>query len=126
MNAIEEVVRLRNRVEELEAERKFLKEALRPSDRRFSSLKLTPSERTILHRLYAVAPQAVSNSSLIVALDNEDAGDPLNTLAVFIHKLRKKVSPIGVVIFNDYTVGYYIETSGKKILDGVIAREVEQ
>lgn len=123
---IEEVVRLRNRVEELEAENKWLWEALDPKDSRFRSIGVTPKERTILCRIYDSAPNPVCNESLITAARLGENDYAENSLKVFIWKIRKKLGPIGVEIKCIYGVGYIIDNYSRAILSRILERENAQ
>lgn len=126
MNQIEEVVRLRNRVGELEEENRFLREAVTPSDSRFRSLQLTPKEAVILRRLFDASPRWLAYESLIVAASLADTVYAENSIKVYIYRIRKKIDVIGARISSKYGHGYLIEPSSKEKLREVIQREALQ
>jgi DNA-binding response OmpR family regulator len=123
MNQIEEVVRLRSRIEELEAEVSWLRDALDPKDGRFRSLQVTPKERIILCRIFDAGPHPVPYESLIAAADLSDTEYAENSVKVFIHRLRKKLSKIGAEISCVWGVGYMIPNQSRVLLSEIVLRE---
>jgi DNA-binding response OmpR family regulator len=123
MTHIDEVVRLRTRIEELEAEVCWLRDALDPKDGRFRSLQVTPKERVILCRIFDAGPHPVPYESLIAAADLSDTEYAENSVKVFIHRLRKKLRGIGAEIKCVWGVGYLIPPTSRSLLAEIILRE---
>lgn len=120
--AIEEIVRLRRRIEELECENHELKRVLRPVDGRFRSLDLTPNEMIVLRAIYDAFPNSASNERLQAALAGSCV-DPRREIYVYISKIRRKLRSVGIEINRHDATGYGMPAPSKYKLDGVIAVE---
>lgn len=123
---IEEIVRLRNRVEQLEAENRWLRDVITPRDSRFRSIGIRPKERIILCRIYDMSPVPVCSESLMATADLMDNEYAENSLKVHICKVRKKLALIGAEIKVIWGVGYFIDEYSRAILSRVIEREGAQ
>jgi len=123
MTQIEEVVRLRTRIDELEAENRWLRDALDRKDGRFRSLGVTPKERIILCRIFDSANNPVPHESLITAADLSENEYAENAVKVFIHRLRKKLAKAGAEIKCVWGVGYLIPPSSRAVLSEIVQRE---
>ena len=114
---IAEIVSLRDRVSELEAENHWLRQQLEPAPDRFLCLGLTAQERRVLGRIYDASPRGVKTDSLIELVGQrkgcEGVANPAKLIAVVIHKIRKKLSPLGVEIVNIWGEGFSINEGGK-------------
>lgn len=126
MNQIEEVVRLRNRVGELEEENRFLRDCLTPGDGRFHSLGLRRAGRIILARLYDASPRLVTFESLIASISSERAEAPSRCLMTYLSRIRKSTRHLGVEIVTVRNVGYAMTVASKPVLKEVLQRETVQ
>lgn len=121
---VEEVTKLRARLEELECENHFLRETLKPQDNRFRSLGITRNEGRILHLIYDASPRAVTNEQLHESVSHRrELNWPDNNLKVYIWKIRQKLKPLGVSVHCQYGVGYFITRQDAEALARIIAAE---
>jgi DNA-binding response OmpR family regulator len=125
MNAyVEEVTKLRARLDAAECENHFLRERLAPVDNRFRSIGLTKTESKIAHVVYDACPRAISNEQLRELIDPHGAlSYPDSNLKVYICKARKKLRKVGVQLQNQYGVGYFFSRQDAETLARIIAAE---
>ena len=103
-----------------------LEETLRQRDetlaailsRRYPTLGLTPGETHIVNVLLASAGSVLPESLISSREKWSDAG--VKTIHVAIHRLRKKLTPSGIVIDGQWGFGYYLATPSKAILRGLL------
>lgn len=121
-NQISEIVRLREKVDDLKRENRELREALRPADCRFLTLGLTANERLVLRIIFDAYPD-VARSTRIKAALHGPGEEYRHDLAVYVSKIRRKLAPLGVEIKLAPMLGYYMPPETKNVLDTVIKQE---
>lgn len=124
MSHVEEVVKLRARVEELEALVKMMRDSDCVVIDRFRALGLTETERRIVSKLYEASPHVVPYPVLLTCVGKTkgllNMTYPDSTLKVMVHKIRRKLALIGVEIPCAHGEGFYLPAESKARIDGVI------
>jgi DNA-binding response OmpR family regulator len=123
---MQEILKLRSRVNELESENSFLRSTLHPLDVRFFSTGVTRNEGVILRRLFDSSPSAVTVGSLIESLKIDGCDNPDNNIKVYIYKLRAKLRCYGVSIMTVHGTGYFVPSESKSRLSTILDDEASQ
>lgn len=87
-------------------------------------LRLTPGEERVLARLYA-STEASKDQLLDAVIGNRpdaDAPEP-KIVDVFVHKIRRKVSPWGIEIETLWGRGYTLPHASREVLQRLIEAE---
>ncbi|WP_288841442.1 response regulator transcription factor [uncultured Deefgea sp.] len=72
-------------------------------------LDLSARELTVLEILMSNIDRVVTKEQIVSELGNENAEVGLNAIEVYVHRLRKKLDPAGVVIRTIRGLGYLLE-----------------
>ncbi|SFN33449.1 two-component system, OmpR family, response regulator [Formivibrio citricus] len=72
-------------------------------------LDLSARELTVLEILMSNIDRVVTKEQIVAELGNENAEVGLNAIEVYVHRLRKKLDPCGVVIRTIRGLGYLLE-----------------
>lgn len=102
----QEVVKLRERVEAMEAELAAFRSLALPRSLPHPCRRLTPTEQRVLAlflRLDVVSIDA------LMALAPDDLDAPLNWVRVYVSRLRQALRPLHFRIENVHSVGYRLE-----------------
>lgn len=73
------------------------------------ALDLSARELTVLEILMSNIDRVVTKEQIVAELGNENAEVGLNAIEVYVHRLRKKLEPCGVVIRTIRGLGYLLE-----------------
>lgn len=76
-----------------------------------AEIELSPRERAVLLSLLYRAGKVVSKQNLTSAISSPDARVGSNAVEVYVHRLRKKLEPAGIIIRTVRGLGYLIEAS---------------
>lgn len=111
-----DVRKLEERIDVLEAEIAYLRDAFAPSTSVPPEWGLTAAESRILGCL--LTRQLVSMDALMATLYSIRGGEipARQTIEVFLSFLRRKLRPHGVIIRNSYGQGWYIEPADRERL----------
>lgn len=117
-----ELARLREQNAELEARVKRLQGLLEPPDCLAGFAGLTPAEARIIHVLHRCTDRTVSYEAL-----NEMTHGPLyeaqtDTLKVHMHRIRRKLGPLGIEIYTVHSIGYRMPPESRAALDRFLAK----
>lgn len=121
--SVPEIVKLRQRIEELEEENRWLRDQMTatPDGGRFHCLGLTVTEEKILSAIYNVSPGTISTDRLAGMTgrrkDPDEMTNPRGNVNVYIWRLRKKLRPMGVHIRTAWDVGFFIDAESKNKLE---------
>lgn len=74
-------------------------------------IELSSREREILSSLLHKAGKVLSKQALAASISTWEASVGSNAVEVYVHRLRKKLEPAGIVIRTVRGLGYVIETS---------------
>ena len=72
-------------------------------------LDLSARELTVLEILMSNIDRVVTKEQIVGELGSENAEVGLNAIEVYVHRLRKKLDPSGVVIRTIRGLGYLLE-----------------
>ena len=73
------------------------------------ALDLSARELTVLEILMSNIDRVVTKEQIVAELGSENAEVGLNAIEVYVHRLRKKLEPCGVVIRTIRGLGYLLE-----------------
>ena len=118
-----EIRRLRQIIDARDEEIRQLRDANRNIPTFPRTFRLTPAEARIVWRLVSAAPSLVSRESLSII----SSGKPLarrageKTLDVQLSRIRRKLTPYGVLIHNIYGEGFMIDANHARRLKELTA-----
>lgn len=112
------ITQQRERIEELEEELRQLKTILVPPFTFPLEWRLTATQRRLLIALYKT-PGCLTHTQCFTAMDSK-AIQSDSLLNVQIMKLRRRLTPFGVVVKNHWGVGYEIPAASKVIIKAAI------
>lgn len=73
------------------------------------TMSLSPREFSVLEMLLSRVGRVVSKDSIIDALSKWDEGVGNNAIEVYIHRIRKKLEPIGINVLTIRGLGYLLQ-----------------
>ena len=73
------------------------------------SMPLSPREFSVLEMLLSRVGRVVSKDSIIEALSKWDEGVGNNAIEVYIHRIRKKLEPLGINVMTIRGLGYLLQ-----------------
>ena len=114
--------RLRERIEQLEAELGYLREDARMFDA-YPTLRLSPLRTRALNFLRAKSPAIVGRQRLFDAVWGSVASDA-HTVDVAISKIRKEIGRVGASIETHSGIGWSLDAASAALLAGIAAPRV--
>ena len=127
MRLSDEVARLRNQLEDANAEIAYLKIELRApdaGDQMRRALRLSTQQHRLLSAIVKVSPVTVSNERLLHSMGGRTEPDH-QLLKVVLHNVRKKLKPIGVTISTVWGIGVFMSREDKARLDAFVESAVD-
>ena len=73
------------------------------------TMPLSPREFSVLEMLLSRVGRVVSKDSIIEALSKWDEGVGNNAIEVYIHRIRKKLEPLGINVMTIRGLGYLLQ-----------------
>ena len=73
------------------------------------TMPLSPREFSVLEMLLSRVGRVVSKDSIIEALSKWDEGVGNNAIEVYIHRIRKKLEPLGINVLTIRGLGYLLQ-----------------
>ena len=115
--------RLRERIEQLEAELGYLREDARMFDA-YPTLRLSPLRTRALNFLRAKSPAIVGRQRLFDAVWGGREVSETNTVDVAISKIRAEIGRVGASIETHSGIGWSLDAASAALLAGIAAPRV--
>lgn len=114
----DDVRKLEDRIEELEAENAWLREQVTVPAAYHLPLKwrLTKSEGTVLWVIISRPLATKEAIAMTLYGARDEPADPLKIVDVFVCKIRRKLEPFGIHVLTSWGRGYYFEPADRECL----------